>query len=281
VTDELKTRLQDLVADQPAPTVVPSEAVFTRVRTIRRRRAIGAAALATTAVTAAAVALGNLTGYDSAPPITTTPSNPATTITTPPPATPPTVEPRSTATLSDPTGASVQKPPPVGKPEDTAPPEVSTTPTGTPSGTPSTPPAKFPKTELYMWFFPKVEGMTASMTIDLRGTVLAPTLEEGGEIHSANLHDNVFGEEWWWGDNTHFAANDDAGVSCMGAQRPVTGPATRGAVPQTHTYAKPGNYLFGYRFTYCSATGPVVMTRVWEVVVPEPTTPTPSASPSP
>ncbi|MDX6281778.1 MAG: hypothetical protein QOH03_2849 [Kribbellaceae bacterium] len=74
MTDELKERFQQLVADPPPPTAVPSEAVFARVRTVRRRRTAGVAVLAAAAVAVIAVVGGNLTDIHSGPPIANTPA---------------------------------------------------------------------------------------------------------------------------------------------------------------------------------------------------------------
>jgi len=38
MTDDLKQKFEQLVADPPPPSTVPSQAVFARVRTVRRRR---------------------------------------------------------------------------------------------------------------------------------------------------------------------------------------------------------------------------------------------------
>jgi hypothetical protein len=84
MTDDLKDRFEQLVADPPPPTAVPSQAVAARVRTVRRRRTAGVVTLAAAAVVAIAVAAGNLTDIDSAPPVTNTPSAPVTVVTGPP-----------------------------------------------------------------------------------------------------------------------------------------------------------------------------------------------------
>jgi hypothetical protein len=44
MTDELKHELRQLVADPPPPSGVPSEVLYERIRTLRRRRAAWAAA---------------------------------------------------------------------------------------------------------------------------------------------------------------------------------------------------------------------------------------------
>ncbi|MEV8375426.1 hypothetical protein AB0P21_22010 [Kribbella sp. NPDC056861] len=74
MTDELKDRFQQLVADPPPPTAVPSQAVFARVRTVRRRRTAGVALVAAAAVVTVALVASNLTEIDSSPPIANTPT---------------------------------------------------------------------------------------------------------------------------------------------------------------------------------------------------------------
>ncbi len=72
MTDDLKHKFEQLVADPPPPSTVPSEAVFARVRSVRRRRTAGVVTLAAAAVVAVAVAAGNLTDIKSEPPVTGT-----------------------------------------------------------------------------------------------------------------------------------------------------------------------------------------------------------------
>jgi hypothetical protein len=90
MTDELKDKFQQLVADPPPSNGVPSDAVFSRIRTVRRRRtSTAAAAVATAAVAAVALAAGTLSGPDSAPPpVTNTPGRSQTIVTGPPATTP-------------------------------------------------------------------------------------------------------------------------------------------------------------------------------------------------
>jgi hypothetical protein len=88
MTEDLKTTFEQLVADPPPPTAVPSEAVFARVRTVRRRRTAGVVTVAAAAVVAVALALGNVTNIGGAPPVTNTPGAPKSVITGPPTADP-------------------------------------------------------------------------------------------------------------------------------------------------------------------------------------------------
>jgi hypothetical protein len=91
MTDELKDKFQQLVADPPPPTGVPSEAVFAKVRTVRRRRTAGVAALAVAAVAAIAIAGSSLTDINSSPPVSNKPGGTATVLTTPSSPAPPAI----------------------------------------------------------------------------------------------------------------------------------------------------------------------------------------------
>ncbi|WP_432880719.1 hypothetical protein ACQPYH_35830 [Kribbella sp. CA-245084] len=84
MTEDLKTQFDQLVADPPPPSAVPSEAVFARVRTVRRRRTAGVITVAAAGVLAIALALGNVTNIGGAPPVTNTPGAPKSVITGPP-----------------------------------------------------------------------------------------------------------------------------------------------------------------------------------------------------
>jgi hypothetical protein len=85
MTDDLQERFQQLVADPPPPTAVPSEAVFARVRTVRRRRTAGVAVLGAAAVAIVALVGSNLTDINSSPPIANQPSATVPTVKPQPP----------------------------------------------------------------------------------------------------------------------------------------------------------------------------------------------------
>jgi len=74
MSDDLHARFQRLAADPPPPAAVPSQAVFARVRKVRRRRAAGVAVLATAAVAAVFAISTNLNDVDSQPPVLGPPS---------------------------------------------------------------------------------------------------------------------------------------------------------------------------------------------------------------
>jgi hypothetical protein len=268
MTDDLRDKLRALVVDPPAPTGVPSEAVFARVRTIRRRRATGAAVLATAAVAAIVVTAGNITGVDSAPPVTKTPNQPQTIITGPP-----TVSPTTTPTRT-PKGsisATVNTLPPVENSTNTPPTADPSSPSTQPSSPGTTPP---PRMDLFFWPYPTIDGLTVTMRVAARGTVLAPTFEEGGTLEAANFHDNLLFAKYWWGDNTYIEDTGSGGMSCYGAKKPVSGNGTK-QVGQPHTYRTAGTYLFAYRITYCSPNGPREYTQAFEVTVSDPASPSP------
>jgi hypothetical protein len=107
MTDDLKHKFEQLVADPPPPSGVPSEAVFARVRSVRRRRTAGVVTLAAAAVVAVAVAAGTLTDVNSSPPVTNTPSAPATVVTGPPTTTPPTTTTTRTTAVQPPLAVDI------------------------------------------------------------------------------------------------------------------------------------------------------------------------------
>ncbi|ADB34582.1 hypothetical protein Kfla_5576 [Kribbella flavida DSM 17836] len=282
MTDELRDKFRALVADAPPPTGVPSDAVFARIRTVRRRRATGAVAgLTTAAVAAIAFAAGNVTGVDSAPPVTHTPNGPAPVVTvtrTQTATSAPTVPRPSISVSAAPLGPSEtarSTPPPSGTPKpppvvDPTPPPSSTTTTATTSA-----PEPKPKTRVRFWFYPKVEGLTVTLFVDAAGVVLEPVPEEGGELGSSAFHDNLFNGIYWWGDGTVQEEDKDAGISCTGAKKVVDHKGIE-QIGTPHTYKKPGLYGIAYRVTYCTPDGPRQYTHVQDVPVPGP-----SASPSP
>ncbi|WP_328991572.1 hypothetical protein OG394_35355 [Kribbella sp. NBC_01245] len=69
MTDELKHRFQQLIADPPPPSTTPRDAVFGRIRKAKRRRTAGVSAVAAAVAVAAVVALSNVTDIRSEPPL--------------------------------------------------------------------------------------------------------------------------------------------------------------------------------------------------------------------
>jgi hypothetical protein len=246
MTDELTDKLRALVADPPPPTSVPSEAVLERVQMVRRRRAAGAAALASVAVVAIAVTANNLAGVNSAPPVTQTPSQSETIVTSPPTASPPpATDPTPSATK---TSDSVQTPQPTNTPETA--PTSDPSPTSEPPPTTTTPPVA-PKLNLNVQLEPSYDNLTVTMKVSESGTVLEPTLEEGGTLQADRFQDNLLFVKFWWGDGASEEWDRYGGISCYNAKRPISGTGTN-QLGQPHTYAKPGAYTFTYQVNYCT-----------------------------
>ena len=161
MTDDLKRQFEQLVADPPPPSAVPSETVFARVRTVRRRRTAGVVTLVAAAVVAVAVAAGNLTDIDSSPPVTHTPSAPVTVVTGPP-STTPTTTPSSTPSSATTTTKRTTTGTNVG---------VNTSTPGT-----HTPPAR-PQLGVHIVLKPVVQGRDVTMRVTLSGRALVASDE--------------------------------------------------------------------------------------------------------
>ncbi len=266
MTDDLKQRFERLVADPPPPSAVPSEAVFAKVRSVRRRRTAGVATLAAAAVVAVAVAAGNLTDIDSSPPVTNTPSAPATVVTGPPTTTPtitptptPARIPAGTTTSAQVTGAE-------HTPKNNTPP---------PPATPHTPVA--PPLGVHVSLKPTVQGRTVTMKVTLSGTALVPTDAETGKplSTSTDFLDLLGGTQYFLGDGSQ-SGSDAGAVKCQSGAERTTGHETytlrdgSAVVPDTaatHTYAKAGTYDFSYTIRYCSTKGWVPVTKTTTVTV--------------
>ncbi|HET6988219.1 MAG TPA: hypothetical protein VFI00_16460 [Kribbella sp.] len=256
MTDDLKDRFERLVADPPPPSAVPSEAVFAKVRTVRRRRTAGVVTLAAAAVVAVAVAAGNLTDIDSSPPVTNTPSAPATVVTGPPTSTPtatPTKTPSGTTTSAPVTGAA-------HTPKNNTPPPSST----------SNPPAA-PPLGVHVSLKPTVKGRTLTMKVTLSGTALIPTAEDGKPLSTATTPflDLLGGTQYFFGDGGQ-SGSDAGAVNCLSGTKRTTGHQTYAPLGEpsgTHTYAKAGTYDFSYTVRYCSTKGWVPVTKTTTVTV--------------
>jgi hypothetical protein len=268
MTDELKNKFEALVADAPPPSGVPSEGVFERVRTVKRRRTATAGILATAAVVAAAIAVGNLANLNSAPaPVTNTPG-PSPIVTGPPTITP--SSPGAPTSKQSIVG-SVNTLPPVSGP-DTPPPNSPSSPTTKPSL--AAPPGPY---KLDFGFTTSTDGLTGRINIVATGDVLAPVFEEGGNVTSTKIHDNLLYSEYWWGDGTHVKEDRYGGMFCPQPDQPKTMKKVsgQGVRPMTHEYAKAGEYQFAYRVTYCTPSGPVQFARAWDITVFDPASPSP------
>lgn len=269
MTDELKDKLQQLVSDPPPPTGVPSEAVLSRVRTVRRRRAGGAAILAAAAVVAVAVAAGNLTNLNSAPPVTNTPGP------TPIVTGPPTITPTSPGPPGSIAGSINTLPP--AENTNTPPPTAPSSPTTKPSSpTPSAPAAPPGPYKLDFSFKTSTDGLTGRINVVASGDVLLPEFEKGGLFESSNFHDHLLYSEYWWGDGTHVVEDRYGGIFCpakTSSMKKVSGEGVRQMAP--HKFAKAGEYQFAYRVTYCTPSGPVQFARAWNITVFDPASPSP------
>ena len=247
MTDDLRDKLHDLAADPPPPTGVPSEAVFARVRTIRRRRATGAAVLGTAAVAAIAVTAGNLTGVNSAPPVTKTPNQPQTIITGPPTTNPTTTV---TATPKESIIASVTTLPPVE--------ESSTQPPSDPPSDTPPPAAKPVKADVNLEAF--VTGRKLTLRMTFSGTILVPRVAPDNEYIVADFIDNWLGDSYVYGDNSLGDGSDPGPVTCNGSTKRITGSYTR-TLRDIHTYERPGTYRISYTTAYCGTDGAVSVIR--------------------
>ncbi|WP_433161387.1 hypothetical protein [Kribbella sp. CA-247076] len=250
MTDDLKHKFEQLVADPPAPSGVPSEKVAAQVRAVRRRRTAGAVTLAAAAVAAVAVAAGNLTDLDSSPPVTTTPSTSPTAVTTP-------------------TIVNTPKPYLPMTSEGSKTPKPGTVPTtGAGATSPTikhTPPPAQPPIDVDVVLKPTVEGRTVTMRITVSGTVVRPTTVEGRALPADTSFVNLSGgTDYTWGDQ-ETGGSDAGAVTCEFSKKRSTGRETY-SIP-SHTYTKPGTYTFRYTVRYCGADGTFETSETAEVVV--------------
>ncbi|WP_329481333.1 hypothetical protein OG555_04130 [Kribbella sp. NBC_01484] len=258
MTDDLKDKFERLVADPPPPSAVPSEAVFAKVRTVRRRRTAGVLTLAAAAVVAIAVAAGNMTDIDSSPPVSHTPSAPTTIVTGPPTTTPtttPTKTPSGTTTSSQVTGA-------VHTPKNNTPPPSSPSTSNTPAA---------PALGVHVSLKPTVKGRLLTMKVTLSGTALVPTAAGGTPLSTATTPflDLLGGTQYFFGDGGQ-SGSDAGAVNCLSGTKRTTGHQTytlQADPVGTHTYAKAGTYNFSYTVRYCSTKGWVPVTKTTTVTV--------------
>jgi hypothetical protein len=262
MTDDLKRQFEQLVADPPPPSEVPSESVFRRVRTVRRRRTAGVATLAAAAVVAVTVAAGNLTDINSAPPVSNTPSAPVTVVTAAPTTTPshtpsttttPPKSPTGTTTSTNATGA-------VHTPKHNTPPPSSE----------HTPVA--PALGLHLTLKPSVKGRVLTLKVTANGTVRVPV----GDVTSDGFFSVLGSERYSFGDGPE-SGSDAGAVNCQAARSTLTGQQTKTLIdwngqagptpPSNHTYAKAGTYTVSYTVRYCGTNGWVPVTKSSTVTV--------------
>jgi hypothetical protein len=232
MTDDLKHKFEQLVADPPPPSAVPSEAVFARVRSVRRRRTAGVVTLAAAAVVAVAVAAGNLTDINSEPPVT---GSSKTVVTGSPTAT----------TTGSTAGASAG-------------------PTSTTTRTTPVQPAVQPPLAVGIALKPTVRGRTVTMNVTVSGTVLAPTADGQNLPSDTSFLDLSGGTTYDFGDG-YASGSDGGGVQCAKSKKRTTGRETYQV--ETHTYAKPGRYTFHYTVEYCGTNGWFNSSKTTELVI--------------
>ncbi|TDO68657.1 hypothetical protein EV651_102580 [Kribbella sp. VKM Ac-2571] len=257
MTDDLKQQFERLVADPPPPTAMPSESVFARVRTARRRRTAGALTLAAAAVVAVAVAAGNLADVNSGPPITNTPSAPVTIVTGPPTGTPSTTAPTTTGstTTGTTTGSTTTGSTHTTTTGTPGTPTGSERPTGTTttgSATTKTPPPVQPPAhpiQVDVVLKPTITGRTVSVKVTVSGTVIVPTVDGKNLPADTSFLNLSGGTNYYWGDGAQ-GGSDGGSAGCGGTTR-KTGRETYSI--ETHTYAQPGTYTLRYEVRYCNA----------------------------
>jgi hypothetical protein len=280
MTDELKAKFQALVQDAPEQTGLPSDAVFARIKTVRRRRTTGlVVGLATAAVATIALAAGNLTGIDSAPPVTETPNGPT------PTAIVPTTTPTSTPTSQkSSTVVSAHTLEPGGqesdKTDDTK--KTDTPPPSTPSSPKTEEPEAPPpvKVDLALSNL-SVTGLKASLGFQWSGSLLAPVNDFNGRGYpQGGIQNNAYYYKYDFGDGQHDpgepAGTIGSALTCSGAYQRVSGSWAGRTV--THAYRTPGTYTFTYQIAYCGEYGQVNVKKTMKITVTGPTvspTPTP------
>lgn len=270
MTDDLKQQFERLVADPPPLSARPSESVFARVRTARRRRTAGVVTLAAAAVVAVAVAAGNLTDFNSAPPVTNTPSPPATVVTGPPTTTP-TSTPSNTpiSTPPAPPGTTATGPTTSGV---TGAARTTTTPPPISGHSSNTPDA--PALGVQVTLKPTVQGRTLTMKVTVSGTELVPTdliNHRPLSTSQSGFVDLLGGTQYFFGDGGQ-SGSDAGAVDCLSGTKPTTGRQTYtlqdgSTPPSTHTYAKAGTYTFKYTVRYCGTDGWVPVTKSTKVTI--------------
>lgn len=271
MTDDLKNKFEQLVADPPPPSTVPSEAVFARVRTARRRRTAGALTLTAAAVVAVAFAVNNVTDIDGRPPVSNTPTVVAPT-STPPPSATPTTTPTGTpaapgttgSTSSVHVGGAVHTPNPNTQNTDTPPPASTSSNSNTPAA---------PRLSLDVSLHPTVKGRVVTVKVTAKGTVRVPI----GDETAGPFFSDLGRQEYSFGDGGTPSGSDSGAVHCPGAHTTRTGQQTQTLIdwqsgtsptpPHNHTYVKAGTYTISYTVLYCGAKDWVPVTATAKVTV--------------
>jgi hypothetical protein len=263
--DELKDKFQQLVADPPPPTAVPSEAVFAKVRTVRRRRTAGVAVLAAAAVAAIAVAGNSLTDIDSSPPVSGPPS-----ASIPAPSAPNTSGNATVGTVgaTRTTGSgSVQPTAPAQPTSPGLPVEPST------SGTQTHNPPPTPPVGVTVVLLPKLTGKSLTMKVTVKGSLISPLGIEGDGSKGVELPadtsflNRTLGTTYLYGDGEQ-SGSDGGAVTCTGAKKRVASQETYTLLDGPHVYKTPGTYTFKYTVQYCGAKNQTLQaTKTARIVV--------------
>jgi hypothetical protein len=261
MTDDLKQKFEQLVADPPPPSTVPSQAVFARVRTVRRRRAAGAITLAAAAVVAVALAISNVTDVDGRPPVSNSPSAPTVV----------TVAPTSPA--STPSGTTNSASGAIHTP-NTPPPSTQNTGNPPPSSTSRTPVA--PPLGVHVSLKSTVHGRSVTFKVTLSGSTLVPTDANGRPLSTSGTSfvDLLGGTQYFFGDGQQ-SGSDAGAVNCVSGAPRITRNQTYtlmndSGLPNasgTHTYTTAGTYTFKYTVNYCSTSGWKPVTKTIQVTV--------------
>jgi hypothetical protein len=261
MTDDLKQKFEQLVADPPPPSTVPSQAVFARVRTVRRRRAAGAVTLAAAAVVAVALAISNVTDVDGRPPVSNSPSAPTVV----------TVAPTSPA--STPSGTTNSASGAIHTP-NTPPPSTQNTGNPPPSSTSRTPVA--PPLGVHVSLKSTVHGRSVTFKVTLSGSTLVPTDANGRPLSTSGTSfvDLLGGTQYFFGDGQQ-SGSDAGAVNCVSGTPRITRNQTYtlmndSGLPNasgTHTYTTAGTYTFKYTVNYCSTSGWKPVTKTIQVTV--------------
>lgn len=272
MTDDLKNKFEQLVADPPPPSTVPSEAVFARVRTARRRRTAGALTLTAAAVVAVAFAVNNVTDIDGRPPVSNTPTVVAPTSTPPPSSTPTTTPTSPGTTTSTHVGGIVHSPDP--NTQNTNGPKTSTPPPASTSKGSNSPAA--PQLGVHVTLKPTVQGRTVTMKVTLSGTERVPTdliNHRPLSTSTTDFVDLLGGTQYFFGDGQQ-SGSDVGAVNCLSGTQPTTGHQTYTLLNSagssstgTYTYANAGTYTFKYTVKYCGNHGWVPVTKTTKVTV--------------
>lgn len=268
MTDDLKHKLEQLVAEPPPPSAVPSQAVFDRIRTAKRRRATGALTLAAAAVAAVAVAAGNLADVNSSPPISNSPSAPVTIVTGPPTSTP-SATPSSTppaagetkATWGTTQGPTSTQGATTGAPRNTSTKGAEQPVGATTTTTNTTPPERPIAVDVVLK--PTVTGRTVSVKVTVSGTVIVPVVDGKNLPADTSFLNLSGGTNYYWGDGAQ-GGSDGGSAGCGGKTR-KTGRETYSI--ETHTYAKPGTYTLRYEVSYCNTKGGFTTTKTAKVTI--------------